>query len=603
MGDFLRNLISSGAAALNPAQQPPGGESYNNSIGFIGDFLSSNGQGIAAALGGTAQQNNIGIGTGIGNFVGSVLNKATGLKDLTSSPVGAVADIASAGLAKAFGKDTNYDDLGGQIFSQATGVIKKLWPVGLAAGTVLDLVNAFGSRTYEGTVTDTLNTNEVAGSYNTGNYEMDDANISGFGRLIGSGKRFNRKKDAMQLKLDTIADIGKESRDDNLRAQGSTGFISMRNEMANKGGFRPISVENGGKLVDWDYLRRIRKKIQSMQEGGTVKNNEMPLDFVERLEVQNGTKGTIGKDSEQQGSKTKQATANQIKESQKESNSLNLGMDNLLKLYGNGVLKAQDGLKLPVTKMSMKEFFNILKNQGKWTDTYDYERFYLDDDAFEEWMDEEEEKGYGKGHFTDKYKKPGHVTYSSESIITVPGKKGGSWSYENGEEYFTPEDWQIDQFGGWSKYVEAFEREYGKGESRRIRKKATVRQYFTGPSNGVVKHRNGGMINVIPSGALHKERHRMEKHIDGMEHVTTKGIPVVSINKAGEMKQQAEIERDEIILNKELTDKLDDMKKKFNEAESVEERNQIALEAGKLLASQIMENTVDNTGIIKKTRA
>lgn len=603
MGDFLRNLISSGAAALNPAQQPPRGESYNNSTGIIGDFLSSNGQSIAAALGGTAQQNNIGIGTEVGNVLGSVLNKATGLKNLSSSPIGAVADIASAGIAKAFGKDTDYDDLGGQIFSQATGVIKKLGPIGLAAGTALDIANALGSRTYEGTTTDTLNTEEVASSYNTGNYEMGDKNISGVGRLFGAGKRFNRKRDAMQGKLDTIADIGKESRDDNLRAQGSTGFISMRNEMTNKGGFRPISVENGGRLIDWDYLRRIRKKIQSMQEGGTVKNNEMPLDFVERLEVQNGTKGTIGKDSEQQGSKTKQATANQIKESQRESNSLSLGMGNLLKLYGNGVLKAQDGLKLPAIKMSMDEFFNILKNQGKWTDTYDYERFYIDDDAFEEWMDEEEEKGYGKGHFTDKYKKPNHVTYSSESVITVPGKKGGTWSYENNEEYFTPEDWQINQFGGWDKYVEAFEKEYGKGESRRIRKKGVVKQYFTGPSNGVVKHKNGGMINVIPSGALHKERHRMEKHIDGMKHVTTKGIPVVSTNKAGEMKQQAEIERDEIILNKKLTEKLDEMKEKFNGAESVEERNRIALEAGKLLTSQIMENTIDNTGIIKKTRA
>lgn len=601
MGDFLRNLISSGAAALNPAEQPPGGESYNNSTGIIGDFLSSNGQSIVAALGGSAQDQ--GPLAGIGNQVGGVVSKLAGMKNLSSGPWGAVSNIGTAALSKIIGKDMNYDDTAGKIFSQATGVIKNLGPIGLIAGTALDVANMIGSKTYDGTTTDTINTNEVASSYNTGNYEVDDMNISGIGRLTGAGKRFNRKRDAMQLKLDTIADIGKESRDDNLRAQGSTGFISMRNEMVNKGGFRPISVENGGKLIDWDYLRRIRKKIQSMQEGGTVKNNEMPLDFVERLEAQNGTKGTIGKDSEQQGSKTKQATANQIKESQKESNSLGLGTNGVLKLYGNGILKAQDGLKLPATKMSIKEFFDILKNQGKWTDTYDYERFYLDDDAFEEWMDEEEEKGYGKGHFTDKYKKPGHVTYSSESVITVPGKKGGSWSYENGEEYFTPEDWQIDQFGGWDKYVEAFEREYGKGESRRIRKKATVKQYFTGPSNGVVKHKNGGMINVIPSGALHKERHRMEKHINGMEHVTTKGIPVVSINKAGEMKQQAEIERDEIILNKKLTDKLDDMKKKFNEAESVEERNKIALEAGKLLASQIMENTVDNTGIIKKTRA
>ncbi len=97
----------------------------------------------------------------------------------------------------------------------------------------------------------------------------------------------------------------------------------------------------------------------------------------------------------------------------------------------------------------------------------------------------------------------------------------------------------------------------------------------------------GGSINVIPEGALHARKHNMD-----MDGITKKGIPVISNN--GE--QQAEIEREEIIYRLEVTQKLEElMKKYYSEDTSKKEKDELALEAGKLLTQETLYNTQDNT--------
>ena len=97
--------------------------------------------------------------------------------------------------------------------------------------------------------------------------------------------------------------------------------------------------------------------------------------------------------------------------------------------------------------------------------------------------------------------------------------------------------------------------------------------------------------NVIPEGALHKNKHHME-HAEGL---TKKGIPVIDDN--GE--QQAEIEHSEIIFTLEVTKKLEEYYEIFySENSSNKEKEQAALDAGKLLVYQILENTEDRTGLI-----
>ena len=105
-------------------------------------------------------------------------------------------------------------------------------------------------------------------------------------------------------------------------------------------------------------------------------------------------------------------------------------------------------------------------------------------------------------------------------------------------------------------------------------------------------------VNVIPDGALHKNKHHLEEVGVDTTELTNKGIPVVT-EQNGELKQQAEIEINEIILHLELTEKLEDNLKKLKEAKDQEEKDKIAIETGKLLTEELLNNTIDNTGLTK----
>ena len=101
--------------------------------------------------------------------------------------------------------------------------------------------------------------------------------------------------------------------------------------------------------------------------------------------------------------------------------------------------------------------------------------------------------------------------------------------------------------------------------------------------------------NVIPEGALHKNKH----HIEHAEGLTKKGIPV--IDDDGE--QQAEIEHSEIIFTLEVTKKLEEYYEIFySEESSTKEKEQAAIDAGKLLVFQILKNTEDRTGLIESCK-
>lgn len=126
----------------------------------------------------------------------------------------------------------------------------------------------------------------------------------------------------------------------------------------------------------------------------------------------------------------------------------------------------------------------------------------------------------------------------------------------------------------------------------------------------IEKFQNGG--SVIPSGALHKNKHNLETINDSLQgEITKKGIPVISyaekgdvleyskdgktpqkIADGGEIIQHAEIEKDEIILNLSLTKKLIELMNKNTE--------EATIQAGKILSIELMENTTDNSGILEK---
>lgn len=104
------------------------------------------------------------------------------------------------------------------------------------------------------------------------------------------------------------------------------------------------------------------------------------------------------------------------------------------------------------------------------------------------------------------------------------------------------------------------------------------------------KLQKGGVIgtdtNILPEGALHARLNHLQDTSENLEDTTKKGIPV--LDEHGD--QVAEIERDELVLRLEITQKIEELMKDGSD--------EAMIEAGKLLVSEIIDNTQDNTGQI-----
>lgn len=117
------------------------------------------------------------------------------------------------------------------------------------------------------------------------------------------------------------------------------------------------------------------------------------------------------------------------------------------------------------------------------------------------------------------------------------------------------------------------------------------------------KFQLGGKMNMIVTGALHARKHNLEELNPNLEgEITKKGIPVVVMNEGGEVKsQQAEVEREEWIIEKSSTEYIEDLYNSYNSAKNKIESDKIAIECGKFLVKQLLLNTDDPGKIIKNT--
>lgn len=94
--------------------------------------------------------------------------------------------------------------------------------------------------------------------------------------------------------------------------------------------------------------------------------------------------------------------------------------------------------------------------------------------------------------------------------------------------------------------------------------------------------------NVIVEGAYHAHKNHLDEVNPELSDMTPKGIPVATEDASGNKTQVAEIEVGELILTKDLTDKLEELYK--------DRSNEAAIQAGMLFANEIIDNTVDNKG-------
>ena len=110
-------------------------------------------------------------------------------------------------------------------------------------------------------------------------------------------------------------------------------------------------------------------------------------------------------------------------------------------------------------------------------------------------------------------------------------------------------------------------------------------------TSDIQEFKNGGVIgidsSIIPEGKLHAHKHHLNESNPDLEDVTKKGIPIIVVDSEGELQQVAEIEREEIIFRKEVTTKLEEL---YNDGSE-----EAMIEAGKLIAEELMTNTDDKT--------
>ena len=221
------------------------------------------------------------------------------------------------------------------------------------------------------------------------------------------------------------------------------------------------------------------------------------------------------------------------------------------------MLVANDGAKLFDSYKSIKEYTKRIKSAKQGS------KLVKEEPKVEEpIIDKELERYYDDPLFSTKSK------YNDDF------HQGGSWS-EDGKT-FTPSEFSLFNFTQ-EQIAEALSKEFPEAS---LNITDEVRAFKEG---GKVNSRD---MNVIPEGALHARLNHMDN-----KDSTKKGIPVVA-KDGDKLEQTAEIERNEIIFNLSVTNKLEELMKDGSA--------KAALEAGKLLVEEILHNTIDNTGLIKE---
>lgn len=125
-------------------------------------------------------------------------------------------------------------------------------------------------------------------------------------------------------------------------------------------------------------------------------------------------------------------------------------------------------------------------------------------------------------------------------------------------------------------------------------------RYYYIPKNNIDSFKKGGAFNVIPEGALHKNKHHLSDIDEKFNKVTSKGIPVITESEGGKVVQHAEVEKEEWTIRLEVTEQIEDYLEEYNKSEKQSHKNLLAFAAGELILEELLYNTKDNSGLIDK---
>lgn len=385
-------------------------------------------------------------------------------------------------------------------------------------------------------------TYEDQGSAYGGTYDdIQDAENKA-GKKYGLLSRRARRKansfiDEAERKENIIQDINEEAQT-NLSAQRYFGN-SLRSEMLLNGGHRNMAVGRHG--MSLQLISKSKEIAKKYKQGGSIKQSIIESVSPEDIpEFKNG--GQITQYTE------------------------------IIAISPEEVPEFKDGGSIKIYKPPYQKWLKTVP-QDRLSPLYDLEKAFeiLPFDMLENWRKATPEQ-LQKGEF--------HL----QSIYEMPD---GNYEFlKLGTEKDNPEvHFETDTYyDGSNGLKETHNLVFDKDRNRYYYKKKQE------------KFQEGGSINVIPEGALHARKHNMD-----MEGITKKGIPVISEGKDGEIEQQAEIEREEIIIRLEVTKKLEELEKEFYDKDSSQQKkDELALEAGQLLVQEILYNTQDNANLINQ---
>lgn len=448
--------------------------------------------------------------------------------------------------------------------------------------TPIGLINGFGGSTTKTIIKDNDAFAEVGASYLGSNSTVDNA-VHKSGKKYGlfSKKQFRKAQDEIdnaRLQQDVISQIADESKiQRQLQASMST-INSNRYAMKMQGGFDPTAIRAAKHGMSIELINKAKSIILKAQQGAKLN----PMEQYQKLVPENWETFSDNKPTYQDWVKDVnpnfindnydlEAAYNNLPYSEMQrwkfavNRPTKKEQDYYLDYNVNGYFPFHTGSVAPLQGTEDYIFLKKgkLENNPELKGELDY---YNNSGDFK--------KNYKLSYEGDRYYYRKQKPYIKQE--TPQHKNGGSINNETFIELVSPLELPQHKNGGSitelkiESFIELID------------------------PNTIPEFQNGGSINVIPDGALHARKHNMD--LDG---ITKKGIPVISENQNGKIEQQAEIEKEEVILRLEVTQKIEELYKKYyNDDSTQKEKDEYALEAGKLITKELLHNTKDNAGLL-----
>lgn len=552
------NLIQSQKNALNSiSPMSINVKSFNQSpvksLGKVSNTFGLVGRGSDMARGvlfNNAHVNDSALTSGINSTTDAISSSLMGF-----SPIGTIAGGAMK-LGSFMGDALSSMGIGTDQMTKADQILDS----SLLKITPFGLVNAIGAKRTQDFAANEEAIEQVGGSYGGTVSDINDA-VSKAGKKYGlfsnkKRKQANKEIDAAREKQNVMTDIANEASDRRDIAVNMSDINHLNYSFNLNGGYdqRYIRAARMG-----DKLNRI-KKLKFHKTGSVIQQSiNVNTKRIEDSSVAWSPVITKVVEEFESGGELKWTP--------------------IITLQEGGKTEKVDGITGAAPKITFQSWYNTVP-KDRLSNNYDLKKAFevLPFEELEAWRkSSDEDLRIGKNHLRSIYQLPnGDYEFL---------KLGNEQS--NPEVHFETDTYHSGENGLKDSHDLVFEKD-------RYFYRKKPKQFKSGGKQESVdapEIEETNQKNVIPEGALHAHKH----HMDNADNLTKKGIPVID----NEGEQQAEIEKNEIIFTLEVTKKLEELYSKYTDQEySQKEKDEVAIEAGKLLVKEILFNTDDRTSLI-----